>query len=37
MAEYSVIVVVLAIIGIIVTQTLRQLESRMDRWRYSNR
>jgi NitT/TauT family transport system permease protein len=37
MAEYSVVVVVLAIIGIIVTQTLRQIESRMDRWRYSNR
>lgn len=37
MANYSVIVVVLACIGILVTQTLRYIESRMDRWRYSSR
>ncbi|MGD9739397.1 MAG: ABC transporter permease [Bauldia sp.] len=34
MANYSVVVVILAIIGIIVTQSLRYLEARMDRWRY---
>ncbi len=34
MAQYSVIVVVLAILGIVVTQSLRLLERRMDRWRY---
>lgn len=34
MANYSVVVVILAIIGIIVTQGLRFLEARMDRWRY---
>lgn len=37
MAHYSVIVVVLALIGIVVTQSLRYVESRMDRWRYSTR
>ncbi|MCW5715793.1 MAG: ABC transporter permease [Bauldia sp.] len=37
MANYSVIVVVLACIGILVTQSLRFLEGRMDRWRYSSR
>lgn len=37
MAQYSVIVVVLACIGILVTQSLRFIEARMDRWRYSSR
>lgn len=37
MAQYFVIVVVLATIGVLVTQSLRMLESRMDRWRYSSR
>jgi ABC-type nitrate/sulfonate/bicarbonate transport system permease component len=37
MANYAVIVVVLAIIGIFVTQGLRYVETRMDRWRYSSR
>jgi NitT/TauT family transport system permease protein len=36
MAEYAVIVVILSVIGILVTQALRQVELRMDRWRYAN-
>ena len=34
MARYFVVVFVLAIIGTVVTQGLRLVESRMDRWRY---
>lgn len=37
MAPYFVVVLCLSVIGVIVTQTLRFIENRMDRWRYSSR
>lgn len=33
MAEYFVVVITLAIVGVIVTELLRRLETRLDRWR----
>ena len=35
MAEYFVIVIVLAVIGVIVTEVLRHVEKRLDRWKRS--
>jgi NitT/TauT family transport system permease protein len=37
MAPYFVVVLVLATIGVIVTQSLRVIEGRMERWRYDGR
>ncbi len=36
MAPYFVVVLVLALIGIVVTQFLRMLEFRAQRWRYGS-
>ncbi len=37
MAPYFVVVLILSVVGVIVTQALRFLETRMDRWRYQSR